>query len=71
MGLFSCQAGAEPLQPGNASSGHLNTTGSNAMVLQGNKHLLLASPTFAHAPMLETPMGCCWSYSRAKQFLLG
>lgn len=65
----------ELLQPSNASSGHLATTGINARVIQGNKDLLLASPTFAkkkvpqYGPMLETPMGCCWGYSRAKLFL--
>lgn len=47
MGLFSCQAGVELLQPRNDSSGQTATLGSKTMVLQGNKHLLLASLTFA------------------------
>lgn len=56
----------ELLQPSDASSGRLATMGSDAMVLQGNKHRLLASPfpPFAKkkvsqdAPTLETPLGC-------------
>lgn len=44
------------------------------MVLLWRRHLL-ASPAFAkkkvpqHVPTLETPVVCCWGYSKAKQFL--
>lgn len=63
-------------QPSHSSSGYVVTAVSDVTAMQWNKQLL-SSPAFTkenvpqYAPILETPVQCCWGYSRAKQFFLG